>query len=306
MPKYNLAYLAKPPFGGWVSFTAHLALIKKYPLYKVSNRSENKKREFGYGIEYQNLSAEDLGKLPNLMITCIDKKFYHVLPFIPDGSTIVIHDPTELKPELLEHLPRFKIITIRKTVNDLLKKKYQLKNKFLVHPFYPFEKPAQMSGKNRNLAISRIDFDKNTHVIIEANDKLPKRDQVEIYGAMNDLYVFHKLTGTNFKKYYKGKFGKRFEDLMELLVPCKYMVDLSSIKHDGGGSQYTFLEAIYMECVLVLNTKWVDSLKTEYKNGYNCFVVSDAAELRALLKSKQDLEPIKKNAMSLLKPHIEA
>ena len=37
IPKHNLIYMAKPPYGGWVSFTAHLALKKKYPLYKINS-----------------------------------------------------------------------------------------------------------------------------------------------------------------------------------------------------------------------------------------------------------------------------
>ena len=32
--KRNLVYMAKPPYGGWVSFTAHLALKCDYPLLK--------------------------------------------------------------------------------------------------------------------------------------------------------------------------------------------------------------------------------------------------------------------------------
>tara|TARA_B100000787_G_C16195865_1_gene300785 strand:- start:1834 stop:2610 length:777 start_codon:yes stop_codon:yes gene_type:complete len=253
------------------------------------------------------LSIQDIIKLPNLLITAVDKKFYEYLPSIK-GATIVIHDPTELKEEVLEFLKRNKVITIRQTVQKLLKVKYGIKSKFLYHPLYefPIEKTS-LKGKTNNISISRVDFDKNTHLIVEANNKLPKKNQVKIYGALNDLYVYHKLRHTQFAKYYKGKFGKSFEDLKDLLDNCKYMVDMSSIKNDGGGSQYTFLEAIYMGCILILNTKWVDKVKTPFVHGVNCFVVSSSEELVTLLKSPitdKKHKLITTNAKKLLSDHI--
>ena len=206
--KYNLVYMAKPVYGGWVSFTAHLSLKKNYSLYKISNKTESKERPYGYGVQYRNLSIDDLLKLPNLLITAVDKKYYEYLPKIKN-ATIVIHDPTELKEEVLEFIRRNRVITIRETVKKLLKEKHQINSRFLYHPFFEFPIPKiDIKLKTNNISISRVDFDKNTHVIVEANDKLAKKKQVKIYGALNDLYVYHKLRHTNFKKYYKGKFGK--------------------------------------------------------------------------------------------------
>jgi len=307
--KYNLVYMAKPVYGGWVSFTSHLALKKNYSLYKISNNTESKERPYGYGVGYRNMSIEDILKLPNLLITAVDKKYYQYLPKIRN-ATIVIHDPTELKEEVLEFIKRNRVITIRETVKSLLKKKHWINSRFLYHPFYEFPiDPINTSKKTNNISISRVDFDKNTHVVVAANDTLPKKRQVQIYGALNDLYVYHKLRHTNFKKYYRGKFGKEFEDLKKLLETCRYMVDLSSIKNDGGGSQYTFLEAIYMGCVLVLNSRWVDSVKTPFKNRVNCFVVDGSDELAKLLRA--DIKETKQRKMisaakKLLSSHTAA
>ena len=307
--KYNLVYMAKPVYGGWVSFTSHLALKKNYSLYKISNKTESKERPYGYGVGYRNMSIEDILKLPNLLITAVDKKYYQYLPKIRN-ATIVIHDPTELKEEVLEFIKRNRVITIRETVKSLLKKKHGINSRFLYHPFYEFPiDPINTSKKTNNISISRVDFDKNTHIIVEANDRLAKKKQVQIYGALNDLYVYHKLRDTNFKKYYKGKFGKDFDDLKKLLETCRYMVDLSSIKHDGGGSQYTFLEAIYMGCILVLNSKWVDNVKTPFINNSNCIVVRDSSELRQVLSSSITTTQQKKligNAKKLIKKHTQA
>ena len=301
--KYNLVYMAKPPYGGWVSFTAHLANKFDYPLYKINNNTESKKRVFGYNVDYQNITIDDLVKLPNLLITCIDKKFYEYLPKIK-SATIVIHDPTELKEPVLEALKRFKIITIRETVSKLLTKEYNLSNRFLYHPFYEF--PKTETTKTKAISLSRVDFDKHTDIIIEANDKLPSNKQVAIYGALNDLYVYHKLRHTNFKKYYKGKFDKTFDAVNSLLKDCKFVVDMSAIKKDGGGSQYTFLEAIYMNCALILNKKWVDGVKTPFKHNVNCFIVETKDDLIKLLNSRVDTKQICKNARLMLKPHLKA
>lgn len=305
-PNYNLVYMAKPPYGGWVSFTAHLSNKYNYPLFKVGNTTEKKTRPYGYDVQYQNMQIGDLINKPNLLITAIDKYYYQYLPQIKK-ATIVIHDPTELKEPVLEFIKNknITVFTIREIVSKLLKGKYGINNKFLYHPLFEFER-GQIIKKNKkkSLALSRIDFDKHTDIIIDANDKLSSDNQVDIYGAQNDLYVYHKLRDTNYTKYYKGKFPKEFSSLVELLRPCKFLVDMSAIKGDGGGSQYTFLEAIYMDCALILNSKWVNNVKTPFKHGYNCFIVENSDELSALLKRNPKTDDIIKNAKKLLKPHI--
>ena len=75
-----------------------------------------------------------------------------------------------------------------------------------------------------------------------------------IFGAENRLYVHHKLAQLNFKDYWKGKFQKDpllYDDKDSILKVVNYMIDMSTIKNDGGGTQYTFLEAIYNDCVLI-------------------------------------------------------
>lgn len=311
--KFKLIYMAKPSYGGWVSFTAHLGLKKSYQLFKLSDKkSETNSRDFGYGMVYTNKLLKDVINMSGkILVTAVDKKYYKFLPDIPSGSYIVIHDPTELKSEVLEHLPRFNVITIRPIVKKLLKDRHNIESKFLYHPLFEFQLEKNLSSygnKRKAVSISRVDFDKHTDIIIEANDKLPVNKRVDIYGALSDLYVYHKLRDTNFKKYYKGKFGKSFDDLKQLLYPCKFMVDMSAIKGDGGGSQYTFLEAIYMKCILVLNSKWTDNVKTDFKHNYNCLIVSNSNELYNLLKkdiSEKDYHRITQNAYKLLSPHIK-
>lgn len=315
----NLVYMAKPIYGGWVSFTSHLCLKLKETnncnLYKITKRSENKLRDYGYNIQYNNKNINDLIKLPNLLITAIDKNYYKYLDFFPDNTIIVIHDPTEVKinssSEVIKHLHRFKVITIRKTVKDYLKNKFNINSDFLYHPFYPYPKTIN-KNKNNIVSISRIDYDKNIDILLKANKLLSNIKKIKIYGSKNDLYVYIKLKDLDSmdrndkKSAYKGTFTKSFKSINNILSNAKFVVDLSSIKNDGGGTQYTFLEAIYQDCVIILNQKWIEGTNSIFKNGVNCITVSNEFELVDILVNTNNttLNKILKNSKKILEKHV--
>lgn len=307
--KYNLFYLAKPIYGGWVSFTAHLALKHNLPIYKLGNRTETKERDFGYGVSYKNIEIDNLKELDGIpVIVAIDKNYYDTLSNFPDGTFVVIHDPSEVtkktSPELIEHLHRFRIIVIRKSVKKYLKETLGLDSVFLLHPFYPYDF-ERSTNPTKAVSISRIDFDKHIDIQLTANKHLPMKNAILLYGAANLQYVFFKLQGLEFEKYYKGKFDKTFESLNNILKDAKYVVDMSVIKHDGGGTQYTFLEAIHQGCALIINRRWVEGFETPFEDGKNCFVVGDGVELANLIKSDPDISDIVRNAKYILEPHLK-
>jgi hypothetical protein len=312
----SLVYLARPIYGGWVTFTVHLAKQFNYRLYKVGKRTEKKVRPFGYGVDYQNVSLEDLLQLPNILITAVDKHYWHILPHLPPSTKIVIHDPTELKvsksspnplvqgPKLL-HL--FKVYTIRETVQKYLLDNYKVSSTYKVHPFYSYPCSCE-PYKSHAVTISRIDFDKNTDMILKANQLIqdPKK-RVQIFGAENRLYVHHKLGELDFYNFWKGKFEKEYPlqyENKDILAGTHYVVDMSTIKHDGGGSQYTFLEAIYQGCVLVLHKDWISQGST-FKDGCNCLSASTPEELATLLCEPRDITNLVKESRKLLTPHLQ-
>jgi hypothetical protein len=190
-------------------------------------------------------------------------------------------------------LRSFKVITIRHSVKAFLETNHGIESKFIPHPFFPYEKLGEGLGYEF-VSISRIDFDKNIHIILQANQLQADQSKcVRLFGAPNRLYIHHKLGGLGFEDCYEGRFPK---DIMEpshegksilqvarcvfllILKPTalhikpaaldiepaarRYVVDLSTIKNDGGGTQYTFLEAIYGDCVLVLHEGWVSQGST--------------------------------------------
>ena len=89
--------MAKPIYGGWVTFTSHLCLKYNCNLYKISKRSKKNKRNFGYETYYKNLRIDEIINLPNLVITALDKHYWEYLHLFPKNTILIIHDPTELK-----------------------------------------------------------------------------------------------------------------------------------------------------------------------------------------------------------------
>ncbi len=286
MIKNNLLYLSNSNYGGWVSFSYHISKI-----LNVNHILKIKKTFRGGGIfygdiMYKNITKEILHKFKNPIILAVDKSHYQYLKLIKEG-TIIIHDPTELSKEVLEFAKKNKVITIRKTVSALLNN-IGINNTFLKHPFYKYDKFTLPKKYNRSL--SRVDFDKNTHIICKANNE---GANVEIYGYKNHIYYFHKLKELNFDKYYKGYYSKKINDISKLYAETKFLVDLSTIKKDGGGTQYTFLEAEYHECSIILHKEWCNVEGSVYKNNFNCYTVSNEKELIQCLNKK----PINSNLL---------
>jgi glycosyltransferase involved in cell wall biosynthesis len=130
---------------------------------------------------------------------------------------------------------------IRKSVQDFLKNNYGIKSRFLYHKFYPYNKRIDIKNNNRDgkntyyktkvISISRIDYNKNTDVILKANKKL--YNPIIIYGLANPNYINSNLRGLDFYKYYEGMFEKSFIQVSNILNRSKFMVDLSVIPNDG-------------------------------------------------------------------------
>lgn len=187
------------------------------------------------------------------------------------------------------------------------------------------------------VSISRIGFGKNIDLILKANRILESyncrgtntRDGsncIKIHGCPTPKYVYLFLdnkcvskSGDNdrkdiikstgeFRKYYHGKFDRSFYAVSEILSQRKFVVDLSMVRNDGGGTQYTFLEAIHNGCALILHRSWLEEIHKDpgycdFKEGYNCFAVENENELAELIKSDPDTKKVNENAMKLMHRH---
>ena len=143
----NLLYLAKPIYGGWVTFTAHLSKKYEWPIYKITKKTEKNMRDYGYECQYHNICLAKVLSLDNILITAVDKHYWEYLHLFPKDTEIVIHDPTECKSSKSENpliqgqnpvLPNMKVITIRESVQEYLLKTFQIDSTYLRHPFYNY------------------------------------------------------------------------------------------------------------------------------------------------------------------------
>jgi hypothetical protein len=322
-------FLSHQMYGGCATFTAHLLhSLHRKNIFRIAKRLDRRKRNFGYGIRYQNVPLEYFDVVKNIFITDMYQCFECLEKLIKREDrgkgevTIVIHDPGEIFRFTEPYLKYWNIITIRKSTQQFLRDKYGIESKFIYHPFYPY--PIQQQGdgkeggvgeeeeeeeqtKTQAVSISRIDFYKNIEIISDANKRT--KNPVKIYGWANNKYVSQQLDPDIFNQYYQGKYAKSFNATSEILRKAKFMVDLSFLPNDGGGTQYTFLDAIYHNCAIILNRGWIENVDPEFrdfKEGENCYAVSNAEELKELLDDAKNINTLRivQNARKLLHRHV--
>ena len=165
--------------------------------------------------------------------------------------------------------------------------------------------PSAEAGERRlACSISRVDWDKYTHVIAEANEILGDAGHVAIYGQENRIYTYHKLDKERpgWRKHYKGTFPITRYASVNLARQHQFVVDMSAISKDGGGTQYTFLEAIDAGSTLIMNSKW--KRKDDSTMDDRAVFVDDAAGLvAALMQSDKAHEATRAAGKNLLSQH---
>ena len=312
-PLINLFYLTNVKYGGWMTYTVHLykalqAAGAKVRIYRVTNTTQPKPRDFGYGLSYQNISRKDIEQLPGVhIITATGKNFHEVCYDLFDlGAWITIHDPNEIKNEEFkeEVISHGQVFVIR--LNNRI---HLPEAEFIPHPFHRADIPKVKRSKHA-IAISRIDFDKRTHWILEANRQLTEDRQITVMGEETRQYTYRQLCpkfpefkqNSDREEDEKSRFPRVFGLAQAMCAEHKFMVDLSEIKNDGGGTQYTFLEAIDAGAVCVLNDAWIKK-DGVMQPGENCLSVDGPTGLVNLMNSNIKLTQIRKNAEMLLEDH---
>lgn len=314
--KLALFYLSDSVYGGWITYTCHLVRALRecgveVDLYEIKSKTELKRRCFAEEIEYQNLSMEDALAIASeelSLVHVLGKKHYEVgFPIVKACRGIVVHDTSEVSTKLLDFLKENEIkpITIRRAVEGFLKG-HGLRAKTILHPYVPVNLDRIKRTKNA-VSTARICWDKFTHWILEANEILEKQGhsdlRVRLHGFDNRAYSVRKLTPAfpKWRDQWAGKF--EYGEGVKIAATAKFSVDLSDIKKDGGGSQYTFLEAFDAGTVLILNKAWLAVQGDVMKDGVNCIGVSNPEELVEVLKSKDSFRKIRENGYHELENH---
>ena len=281
-----LFYLAEPKYGGWPTYTSHLyrGLAengKKPVLFKIGNRTDGRMRPYGRGIEYTNITLKDAVSMASgnrCFITAVGKGYYEAAcSLMLAGASVCVHDPTELKEPFASSLSSANVVVIRESMLT-----HVPHARFILHPYAP---RGCDSKKNKlACAISRIDHDKNTAIIAAANALV--KEPVHLYGAINRIYSHFTLDAKYpgwEKNYVAAPSASSLWACQKIACQYEKMVDLSVIKKDGQGTQYTFLEAVDAECSLVLHEAWKPAgLLSELS-----VTVSDAGSLAEELPKKR-------------------
>lgn len=305
--KINLFYLSANTTGGWVTYTYHLIEALKAAghepvLRKLGNRTERNPRPFGYEQEYINTSTIDaiqsLEKEVGLIVA-ISKNYKEITNILlTHGAKIVIHDPTELRNVDKELLEACSPIVIRKV--GLKTIPYAT---FIPHPYKARNEPIP---EKTVLAVStsRIDFDKHTNLLLDANRLLPDDKKIKIYGFENRLYTRFNIV-PKYPEWEQSKvaYERSSYAAFNILKDSKFMVDMSIIKGDGGGTQYTTLEAWDASCIPIIHTNWYIP-GDEMDANYNCLIVNSGEGIASVLRYNID-EPFLNNILLNCKKSLQ-
>lgn len=297
----NLVYASDNKTGGWVTFTYHLtraldAVGEPWTLWKINPTGRRGAQDFGYNLPFYNASVDELltEGVTTLIVAAAKQYADPVRTLLAGGETkLVLHDPTELKAGLAGAQVTEPWV-IRRAVAA------QVPSTFIRHPYARSERPERLPKRQGAVSTSRIDFDKHTEIILAANRLGAK---VRIYGFENRLYTKFKIM-PQFPEWKQSlcAYPRTPEAAFNLLLGAKFMVDMSEIKGDGGGTQYTFLEAWDAGAVPVINQKWVRP-KDDMVPGTNCFSVENEHELQHVVRRIGNVDEVVDAGYEQLKKH---
>lgn len=294
----NLAFVNFKDFayGGYLAFLYHLmggleSFGHRTEFFYIGNKPKKVYRELE--IKSRNcplkrlpavLNKFDIVIVPSGKAESGQENLVSILKYVNRPKVLVVHDPPEVttKGGLSKHFGLFQsFLFIRPLVRKWFINTYPTEkyNTWIPHPYNRFNPDNNFSQLKKDLVVdtARVDWDKHQDVLIRAAEKI--KAEVKIYsGFVNTRYIYHKCKGLDFNKYYGGSFRRPVDVLRE----AKIMVDLSAIQHDGGGTQYTFLEAMDAECVPVISQKWIKG-KSLMEHNRNCIVAPHEAEGLAMV-----------------------
>lgn len=318
MPTVNLFVMAGDiKYGGFLNYTAHLLLAFKASgydasIYKIGEKTERKLRPFVEGQSYQNLSIADaLARCRDTsIISCMNwkKEGPEIAALIKRVRAVILHDPTEFNPELIAEIKKrgTKVIVIRER-NRINLGEMGIPSTYIPHPYVPLGRRTSVNRQRLALTLSRVDWDKHTEMVVAAN-RIMKNQTIDIYGPQNRIFTFQKLDKEfpGWEEYYKGTFDVGRGAAVRLAAAYRYMVDMSAIKGDGDGTQYTFLESMDAGTSLVLNAKWFTGAPAKLIPGGNCLAVGGPEDLAECLTktSEETRTRLVDSSRTILNEHL--
>jgi hypothetical protein len=303
LPEIALIYARKQACGGSTSFTVHLyrAMLRAGIDVKIYRPSLKERAPALIG-KYDNVTGHYVTleraryickHIPSLLTgPDIEKNLPTpdcLISLMKAGMRIVVHDPNEFKNfphvnnKTLVHRP----ICIRPTMHRFFPEAV-----FIPHPYCREFKGWQgedLPDREPACSIARMTFIKRVELLLEANRKLDKGERIRFHGSENRLYTYFKLC-KKFPEFKQGGYDLPLEWGVSARAARKYKfaIDMTYLPKDGGGSQYTFMEAWDAGTVNVIHGDWLryrEKYQAEMKPTINCLVAYDSDDIAGLVKN---------------------
>lgn len=252
-----------------------------------------------------NAAIDIVNNYPSLMVHYMHdgsvNQEYAVRLVLETGLPFIIHDHRGLKPEMLDAARRSnaRIIFIR----DTLRKRFNEESNihydtiFLKHPYIRHE-DVDVKMKYNAVSLGRVAREKKIEMVCEANVLLPGDSKIMISGAETDRIYSHFTLDKDYPEWKSYRIKEPGTDQYALCCSTKFSIDMTEFKGDGGGTQYTFLEAMDAGSQLVLNSKWLEYGGSEMCGGYNCVHAWSPTELAKIVSGEPVHLPGYKDTLS--------
>jgi hypothetical protein len=279
-------------YGGWPSYTKHLYFGLKDAGHEPVVLTDGKvmpgwKKVMNFG------PLSDMGTCDKTIITVIapDEKLAKSLKGRIDA--LVLHDPTEWRRKVSKATikaiePKLAVFIRAKSMKTFKAAGFyrRAKSEFILHPYKRICE-ERVDG-DRVVCTARIDHDKRTHILVAADRG------IELWtGYVNWVYDQEKFGAVIRKRpFYKGKFGFTDEDVAKVYEGTCALVDMSKIVGDGGGTQYTFLEAMDFGSDCILASDWTAGKNPELIAGKHYHEVGNVKQLQETIDTVRETGPV--------------
>ena len=299
----NLVYARRDYGGGSTSFTVHLYRALQMAgadvrILRITDKPKRGKSLAKYSdTPWIGVTASDILQLQRQgekMLLAAPEHSSKIpdggglLPeLIRGGMRLVIHDPNEFMGSrgkgVYDHLDDKSIIQNPICIRPSMKRHFKDAT-FIPHP-YVTKFNAMADKHSVGCSLARITFVKRTEMLLAANELLPDKLKIVLFGAENRLYTKFKVM-PRFPNFRQGGYGTvmNWDSAPQACAPFRFMFDMTKFPHDGGGSQYTFMEAWDSGSIPVIHSDWLD-YPGEMVAGENCIAIDDVADIVELCKT---------------------
>jgi len=278
--------------GGIKSYSIHLQRLLelhydcKVTLYKVKPRTEGRKRLIYGDFHYVNVDADDAVEIANETPSIITYFANYKRSLNADycrklleyGIPIVVQDLRGLNG-IDEKFLATNVVVMSEAAHAQIPG-----SKLLYQPYIRFG--GNKTNEFNAICMTRVDREKHTDMILEANKLIGLKNlNIHLCGIVDRLYEYRSLKDKypNWRRYYMGTPELLGYTAQGLVGMHRFAVDMSTLKNDGGRTQYSFFEAMDVGTTLVVNNEWL-KYPGDMKDGYNCIGVSTPEELAIVVK----------------------